>query len=113
MSEIWTVINEALVILVVALISLLAWQARKLLNQKFTKEQLQILNWAAMMAVEAAEQYGGGAEEKKRQAVGLAQDWLTQHGIYIDLHTLDGAIEAAVFSEINSPAKGKIKQDAQ
>lgn len=51
-------------------------------------------------AVQAAEQYGGDAEEKKRQAIGLAQKWLEDRGIYLDLHDLDAAVEAAVYSEL-------------
>ena len=39
-------------------------------------------------AVQAAEQYGGNNEEKKRQAIGLAQKWLDDRGIYLDLHDL-------------------------
>jgi hypothetical protein len=101
MNELWTVFNEALVLFVVALIALLAWQARCWLKLNLDASQLKYVSWVASMVVQAAEQYGGDAEEKKRQAVALAQSWLTDHNVFIDLHTLDAAIEAAVFSELN------------
>lgn len=101
MSEIWTVINEALVILVVALIGLVAWKLRGWLQLKVDGQHLQVVNWVALMAVQAAEQYGGSGEEKKREAVALAEKWLEERGIYLDLNVLDAAIEAAVFAELN------------
>lgn len=101
MLNLWEVVNEALITLVVALIGLMVWYLRAWLQQRLNAEQLQMVNWVAATAVKAAEAYGGEAEEKKRTAVGLAQTWLHDHNIKLDLHSLDAAIEAAVFSELN------------
>jgi len=100
MIELWDVVNEALITLLVALIGLLSWYLRLWLQQRLSADQLQIVNVAASMAVQAAEQLGGDAEEKKRAALGIAGDWLEARNIRVDIHALDSAIEAAVFAEI-------------
>jgi hypothetical protein len=63
------------------------------------------LEWAAAIAVKAAEQAGGVelAEEKKAYAIKFVEDWLASMGLNIDLDLVDAAIEAAVFSEFNKP----------
>lgn len=96
----WVVLNEALIVFVVALIGLLAWYARAWLQEKLSNEQYSFVLWLAAMAVQAAEQYGGSAEEKKRQALAVAERWLEERGLKLDLNSLDAAIEAAVFSEL-------------
>lgn len=59
------------------------------------------LEWAASIAVKAAEQAGGIelAEEKKAYAVQFVEDWLASQGLTIDVGLIDAAVEAAVFSE--------------
>ncbi len=63
------------------------------------------LEWAAGIAVKAAEQAGGIelAEEKKDFAVQFVQDWLTSKGLKIDVSLISAAVEAAVWDEFNSP----------
>lgn len=101
MFDLWEVVNEALITLVVALIGLLVWYLRQWLQQKLSADQMQMVNLVVATAVRAAEQYGGDAEEKKRFAIGAAGTWLSARNIHLDLNDLDAAIEAAVFSELN------------
>ena len=73
----------------------------RLLRQQFSQAQWQLIQLLVAMAVQAAEQYGGDNETKKRQALELAQEALAKHGVHLDLLALDTAIEAAVWKEIN------------
>jgi len=63
------------------------------------------LEWAASMAVKAAEQAGGVtlATEKKDYAVRFVSDWLLSKGLKIDVALIDAAVEAAVWDEFKSP----------
>jgi len=70
------------------------------------------LEWAAGIAVKAAEQAGGVqlAEEKKAYAVKFIQDWLASNKLNIDVGLVEAAVEAAVWDELNSPeAKARAK----
>ena len=57
----------------------------------------------ATLAVKAAEQLNVAEliEDKKSYAVQVAQLWLNDKGLKIDLAVIEAAIEAAVFDEFN------------
>lgn len=77
----------------------LLWAKAKSYNPDMT----DMLEWAARIAVHAAEQ-AGAAElitDKKAYALDVAEKWLATKGLQIDLDLLDAAIEAAVYEEIN------------
>jgi hypothetical protein len=58
---------------------------------------------AASMAVQAAEQAFNAKiiQDKKAYAIQVAQDYLAEYGIKVNLATIEAAIEAAVWTEIN------------
>ncbi len=97
----WELINEGLVMLVTGLIGLVLWYVRQWLTGKITKEQLGSISLVVDLAVKASEQYGGSAEDKKRQAIAIASEWLTANNIKINLDQLDAAIESAVMEQFN------------
>ena len=99
-------LQAVLPVLAAALAGWLYSQAR-LAWQKFQNARPDIadsIQWAAEIAVRAAEQanLGGLIDDKKHYALQFAQRWLELKKIPIDLEALDGAIEAAVWSEINA-----------
>ncbi len=99
-------LQAVLPVLAAALAGWLYSQAR-LAWQKFQNARPDVadaIQWAAEIAVRAAEQanMGGLIDDKKHYALQFAQRWLELKKIPIDLEALDGAIEAAVWSEINA-----------
>jgi hypothetical protein len=64
------------------------------------------LDWAVKTAVNAAEQSGlvDVALNKKAEALQIAQALLKGRGVDIDLESVANAIEAMVWTELNSPA---------
>lgn len=99
-------LQAVLPVLAAALAGWLYSQAR-LAWQKFQNarpDTADAIQWAAEIAVRAAEQanLGGLIDDKKHYALQFAQRWLELKKIPIDLEALDGAIEAAVWSEINA-----------
>lgn len=100
MDELWSVVNEALITLLVALIALLSWYVRQWLQQKLDAGQLDIVTQVVGVAVRSAEQLGESNEDKKRMAIRVAEEWLVTRGIRLDLNALDAAVEAAVYQEL-------------
>ena len=98
--EFWNAIDTAIVTILVALIGALAAFAAAWLRRKTNQEQFALIQWIAAQAVKMAEQMSQDNQEKKRLALANAEEWLAHYGIKIDLHLLDDAIEAAVFTEL-------------
>ena len=99
-------LQAVLPVLAAALAGWLYSQAR-LAWQRFQNARPDVadsIQWAAEIAVRAAEQanLGGLIDDKKHYALQFAQRWLELKKIPIDLEALDGAIEAAVWSELNA-----------
>jgi len=93
-------------IVAVAIISVLVSWA-KLLWQKAKSWNLDatyLLEEAAKVAVTAAEQAGAAEliEDKKSYAMDIAERWLAEHGIHLDIELIDAAVEAAVYQQFNS-----------
>jgi hypothetical protein len=65
-----------------------------------------VVQEAARAAVTAAEQVGlpGQGKAKKEYALEVAEKWLDEKGVTIDLHLLDAAIEAQVYRQFNEGA---------
>jgi len=75
---------------------------RDFIGQKVTAEQLRLLLVIAQQAVAVAEQTGLAktGEEKKAEAIRVAQTYLDAYGIKIDAAQVSAAIEAAVYNEL-------------
>jgi hypothetical protein len=91
---------------VTALVTIAGWLGKTLVsfvNKKLTAEQIAVLMKVAAISVAVAEQTGLGktAEEKKAEAMFVAQTYLDAYGIKVNAEQLSAAIEAAVFNEIN------------
>jgi len=105
-SVIQKLLEFLLPILAIAVIGILSswakllWQKAKLWNPDAT----DLLEEAAKIAVTAAEQAGAAEliEDKKSYAMDIAERWLEQHGIVLDIELIDAAIEAAVYKQFNS-----------
>lgn len=95
-----------LTIFTVTLTGVVAFVGKELksfLHKKLSAEQLAILMKVAEQAVFVAEQTGidHAAEEKKMEALRVAEAYLKAYGIKVTAEQLDAAIEAAVFSQLN------------
>ena len=88
---------------VTAVIAFLGKAARDYLSHNLSSAQLNTLLLIAQQAVAVAEQTGAtkAAEEKKAEALAIAQTYLDAYGIKVSAAQLDAAIEAAVFNEFN------------
>lgn len=102
----WDLISELLLKLSIAILPPLAAAATAYLIKAYqakraelTEKQQWMLDNVVQLAVKAAEQLykSGEGAQKKEYAIGVAEAWLAQHKIKMDLHVLDAAIEAAVF----------------
>ena len=97
-GEIMTQILRVLIPLFIAMV--IKWAVE--LYHKIKTEQpewLPVLEYAAELAVLAAEQiYGDGhGDEKKQYAIQTIQNILAEHGLKLDLTVIDDAIEAEVY----------------
>ena len=78
----------------------LLWEKAKSWNGDATT----LLAEAAKVAVTAAEQAGAAKliSDKKVYAMDIAERWLAEHGIHLDIELIDAAVEAAVYKQFNS-----------
>lgn len=85
----------------VAVASFVGKSVRDYLQQKMKPEQLRFLMEVATKAVLVAEQTGldKTGEEKKAEAVAVAQTFLDAYNVKVSVAQLEAAIEAAVFAE--------------
>lgn len=62
---------------------------------------LSLLQSSAAIAVRASEQAIKDNPDKKRAALQFVQDYLDARGVHLPVIVIEGAVEAAVFSEID------------
>lgn len=103
----WKLLEQTLMaVLPVLAVAVTGWIIQKIreAEKRIGAERMTHVRWAAEMAVQAAEQAGlaGFIQDKKAHALQAAEAWLKGQGIRIDLDVLAEAVEAAVWSEINS-----------
>lgn len=72
------------------------------------REVYYALTFVVRLAVNAAEQanLAGLIKDKKAYAISVAEKYLAEMGITIDLDVIDAAVEAAVLEEFNKSAPG-------
>jgi hypothetical protein len=99
-----TACTPVVVAFVVAWIKAKTDEIKGKISERLSSEQQYALEWAARNAVLAAEQSGlkDLALNKKAFAITAAERFLKSQGFDIDLDVIAEAIEAAVWSEINS-----------
>ena len=108
-GEIMTQILKVVIPLFVAMI--IKWAVE--LYHRIKTEQpdwAPVLEYAAELAVLAAEQiYGNGrGDEKKAYAIQAVTDILTEHGIFINVSVIDDAIEAEVYKWLHHDDKPEL-----
>jgi len=83
----------------------IAWITKVIseLKSKLTLQQQDLIDMIVQTAVFAAEQAGlsGFITDKKEYALTIAEKWMAEKGLSIDMHVLDALIEAAVYAELN------------
>lgn len=91
-----------LLTVITAVIGFVGKAARDFIGRKVTAEQLRLLLVIAQQAVAVAEQTGLAktGEEKKAEAIRVAQTYLDAYGIKVNAAQIEAAIEAAVFNEL-------------
>lgn len=89
---------------IAVLLGALVVKAVNEIKAKLTADQLVILDTAVKIGIQAAEQMKikDALIDKKTEALKIAQQYLTDHKVQINLATLDAAIEAAVFAAFNA-----------
>jgi len=89
---------------VAVLLGALVVKAVNEIKAKLTADQLVVLQTAVDIGVKAAEQLdlNGAINDKKIEALKIAQNYLDVHGVKIDLSVLESAIEAAVYEAFNT-----------
>lgn len=75
------------------------WRRIEMKRPDLTYEVMKVTR----LAIAAAEQAGAAnlINDKKKYALNIAEKWLSDAGIKIDLDLISAAIEAAVFDEFN------------
>jgi hypothetical protein len=70
-----------------------------------------ILEQAAKFAIQAAEQadFAGLIKDKKEYALSIAQKYLDDHKVKIQLDVIDAAIESAIYAEMNKDRIAEVK----
>ena len=102
-GEIITNVLKILIPVCVALV--LKWAGEFWTRLKEQKPDLaEVLSYAARTAVFAAEQIfpEGHGEDKKAYAIEAVERYLYERGFAVDVHVIEDAIEATVFSALNS-----------
>jgi LL-H family phage holin len=107
MEVLTTILNSPefialLLTVITAVIGFVGKTLRDFIGRKLTAEQLNLLIIIAKQAVSVAEQTGitKTGEEKKAEAIRVAQTYLDAYGIKVSVAQVEAAIEAAVFSEL-------------
>lgn len=97
----------AIPVVVPALAALVIAGVRKLWSETQSRapDVAYYIREAAKISVSAAEQSGaaGFIKDKKEYALELAEAWLAEQKITVDVRLIEAAIEAAVYDEINKP----------
>lgn len=113
-GEIITAVLKILIPVCVALV--LKWAGEFWTKLKEQKPDLaEVLSFAARTAVYAAEQLfpgKGQGEEKKAYAIEAVERYLYEKGFAVDVHVIEDAIEATVFSALNSWKSLKLQAQA-
>lgn len=119
MDSFWSDLLEKLLVafftLVTPMVVAFLFAQFKLVWARFKAEKPDMawmLEQAASLAVNAAEQAGAESyfKDKKAYALDVAQKWLSAQGVDIDLSLIDAAIEAAVYEEFNKDKEPKPAQ---
>ena len=113
-GEIMTQALRVLVPLFVAMIIKWAIEIYHLIKAQ-QPEWVPVLEYAAQLAVLAAEQIFGDGQgaEKKQYAIKTIQRILAENGIHIDLNVIEDAIEAEVWKWFNHPTEDDEKPLAE
>ena len=113
-----TTVNGVLVVAVPILVkALFDWVAaqKKVVEANLSEQQRLALQFAASLAVQAAEQKGlaGAVSNKLTYATEFAEKWLKNQGYEVQLDELEKVLEAALWENINQfdPRKNKALQN--
>lgn len=107
-----SVLAEALLVIALPIVIAAAIQHFRVMTQRYygtlSEGQQQALNRAVQIAVQVAEQSGvlEGliGPEKRQRAVEVAQSFLKERGVKIDMNRLVSLIEAEVMTQFNNPS---------
>jgi hypothetical protein len=107
-----SVFAEALLVIALPIVIAAAIQHFRVMTQRYygtlSEGQQQALNRAVQIAVQVAEQSGvlEGliGPEKRQRAVEVAQSFLKERGVKIDMNRLVSLIEAEVATQFNNPS---------
>lgn len=101
------ILNYIVPLLAIQVAGLLVVWITKVINDvkaKLTADQLVILQTAVDIGIKAAEQLKikDALIDKKTEAIKIAQQYLTDHKVQVNIVTLDAMVEAAVYQAFNA-----------
>jgi len=109
-SEFWSMFFQQFLMVMLPVLATAAAGALVALVKKWWAEakamyptEMEQLEWAAGVAVKAAEQAGaaGLIDEKKAYAMQVVEEWLSSKGLKLDVVLIEAAVEAAVLEKVN------------
>jgi hypothetical protein len=108
LTEFLTLLAEALLVIALPILIAAGVQWLRLQAQRLGDERLATVERIVSTAVAVAEQTGVlknlAGPEKKEQAISIAEDWLAQRGIQMDLNDLANVVEAEVARQFQNPS---------
>jgi hypothetical protein len=108
LTEFLTLLAQALLIIALPVLIAAGIQWLRLQAQRLGDERLATAERIISTAVAVAEQTGVlenlAGEEKRQKAISIAEDWLADRGIQMDLNDLANVVEAEVARQFQNPS---------
>jgi hypothetical protein len=107
LTEFLTLLAQALLVIALPVLIAAGIQWLRLQAQRLGDERLATAERIISTAVAVAEQTGVlenlASEEKRQKAISIAEDWLAERGIQMDLNDLANVVEAEVVRQFKEP----------
>jgi hypothetical protein len=108
LTEFLTLLAQALLVIALPVLIAAGIQWLRLQAQRLGDERLATAERIISTAVAVAEQTGVlenlAGEEKRQKAIAIAEDWLADRGIQMDLNDLASVVEAEVVRQFQNPS---------
>jgi hypothetical protein len=108
LTEFLTLLAQALLVIALPVLIAAGVQWLRLQAQRLGDERLATAERIISTAVAVAEQTGVlenlAGEEKRQKAIAIAEDWLADRGIQMDLNDLASVVEAEVVRQFQNPS---------
>jgi hypothetical protein len=108
LTDFLSLLAQGLLIVALPIVIAAAIQHLRVMTSRLDQERQQAISWAVSIAVQFAERAGLLEKligpEKRKRAIEIAQNFLAERGVKIDLEMLITLIEAEVQKQYHNPA---------